>query len=771
MLRKAGKVLRYGVSGFLRFASDLAAFDPDKRIIPSAGLREALDHIGARGDELDSAYAAFLRKCGESGAAADAKLIHEHAIASGRDRGTFFGNVLVQIYGRCGDLAAAQAAFARIWHKNVYSWNIAIAAFANNGHFEDAVAMFYEMDAQPNRVTFLAVLGACSNLRDLEEAKRIHSHVTHHRQNAVDEDVVLCNALIHTYGKCGSAEDGKAVFDRMWRRDVVSWTSMIGCYAQDERYGAQALELFHRMDVRPTEITFVSALDACSSLGDIEEGRRIHAGIIAAGFQSQVFAGKTLGNALVNMYGKCGSLEDARAVFDRMEHRDLAGWNAMVGAYAQHGYGGGAVHTFHLMDLDGVKANNITFTSLLTGCSGKEMLSVGSELQDRVLACGTEADIILQNTFITAYSKCGSLEAARRAFDTMPRRNTPSWNAIIGACVQHGQMDGALRYFHRMDVQQDEVTFINALGACCDAEYLAEGAAIHGRVLTGGFEQDPVVGSALVNMYSKCGSLESARSVFDRLTWKTVVSWTAMIEAYVQLGHGSEALKLFQRMEVEGCKANDITFISVLGACTAAGNFLQGKAIQSRVVASDVILVALVNLYGKCGKFGAARELFDRMKLKPVVAWNAMLSAYSQQGQGVETLSLFHSMILDGVEPNSVTFMSLFPGCSHEGLVDRSWDYFRSMSFDHGVTPTPEVYGAMVDLLARQGDLDDSEDLINSMPFHADVVAWTALLGACKTFFDAERGVRVATSAMELDQVVPAPYSLLTSIFSGDADE
>eukprot|EP00249_Psilotum_nudum_P015903 c25573_g7_i1 orf=2-622(+) len=205
------------------------------------------------------------------------------------------------------------------------------------------------------------------------------------------------------------------------------------------------------------------------------------------------------------------------------------------------------------------------------------------------------------------YAKCGSICQARQIFDKMRKRNVVSWTAMISGYAQHGHVEEALKLFwqmHQECIKPDNITFASILKACASKAALEHGREIHASIIKNGFESDVLVGSTLVDMYAKCGTIDHARHVFDKMPDRNVVSWTAMISGYAHHGHGAEALKLFRQMQQECLKPNRITYISALKACACVAALEHGKQIHACIVKSGSKLDVsvgntLVDMYAK----------------------------------------------------------------------------------------------------------------------------------------------------------------------------
>eukprot|EP00249_Psilotum_nudum_P015217 c25216_g18_i1 orf=338-1732(+) len=452
-------------------------------------------------------------------------------------------------------------------------------------------------------------------------------------RTGVMEDLILGNRLIVMYNKCRRVVDARLVFDKLTTRNVISWNAMIGGYAK-HGYGKEAFRLFQQMQrqgIKPDNVTFISILGACTCSGALAYGKIVHAHIVERGVESDAF----VGNAIVHMYGKCGSIDDAGIVFNRMPKHDVVSWNTIIAVYAQHGYVKNAFRVFEQMQHEVIKVDKITFINILNACSSSESLAQGKLLHAHIVNLGFEADVVVGTALVNMYVKCGRIEDAHRMFHSMSERNVVSWNAIIGgyACLEYSEE--AVRAFHQMErdgLKPDKVTFICILNACVNQEALALGKLIHARIVGRRVEHDTIMGNALVNMYGKCGSICDARRMFDRMTVRDVISWTAMMDVYSRHGHGDEAFELFKQMQQERVEPDKVTFIAILNGCVSPEALHLGKTIHSLIVDEgfelDVVVgTALVNMYGKCGSIRDAHAMFHRMPSRNVISWNAMIAA------------------------------------------------------------------------------------------------------------------------------------------------
>ncbi|EFJ30474.1 hypothetical protein SELMODRAFT_89434 [Selaginella moellendorffii] len=311
-------------------------------------------------------------------------------------------------------------------------------------------------------------------------------------------------------------------------------------------------------------------------------------------------------------------------------------------------------------------------------------------------------------------------------------------------------------------IKQDEVSFINVIGACSTLEDLAEGERLHQRIVDIYHKQDRVLGTALINLHGKCGNLAQARSLLDSMPSKDVVSWNTMITSYARYGHSKAALELFETMvssTTSSLRPSSVTYVAVLGACSDSGALTAGRRIHEHILASKAewelpVGNALISMYGKCGSVEDARLVFTAMREKSLFSWNSMLAAYTQnhQGSAAEAFDLGREMVLHGIKPNEATFVSILYACSHAGRFDEAYVQFVAMESDHGVRPVAEHYGCMVDLFGRLGWLAEAEHAAKNAPKGGDIVSWMSVLGACKIHSDDARAKQVAEKVFQVSR-------------------
>lgn len=354
--------------------------------------------------------------------------------------------------------------------------------------------------------------------------------------------------------------------------NLISCNAAISRFAQQGRRG-EAFSLFFRMQderLRPNRVTFLSLLKAFTNPNDLEGGKRVHDLIFERRLESDV----RVGTALICMYFRCGSPQDAYRVFRGIQNRDIVVWNAMIEGYCQAGLREKALETFKVMRDERIQPDMATYLSILKSCNEPAHLDEGKHLHEVIIESGLELSVRIQTALVQMYCKCGSLVAARRVFDKLPRKDVGLWTTMIAGYAQANHSVEAFERFEAMrkaGMHPNKITFLALLKACTRPEFLQKGKWLHGHIQLAGYESDEKVGTALINAYSKCRSLLDARKVFDNLRTKNVISWTALIAGYAHNGRAEEALELYEQMQREGVQPNEVTRNTVVDACDRLG--------------------------------------------------------------------------------------------------------------------------------------------------------------------------------------------------------
>lgn len=435
-----------------------------------------------------------------------------------------------------------------------------------------------------------------------------------------------------------------------------------------------------------------------------------------------------------------------------------------------------AIEFYGLMRSEGFLPNNFTFPFVLKACARLLDLQLGVKIHTLVVKAGFDCDVFVKTSLVCLYAKCGYLEDAHKVFDDIPDKNVVSWTAIISGYIGVGKFREAIDMFRRlleMNLAPDSFTIVRVLSACTQLGDLNSGEWIHKCIMEMGMVRNVFVGTSLVDMYAKCGNMEKARSVFDGMPEKDIVSWGAMIQGYALNGLPKEAIDLFLQMQRENVKPDCYTVVGVLSACARLGalelgEWVSGLVDRNEFLYNPVLGTALIDLYAKCGSMSRAWEVFKGMKEKDRVVWNAIISGLAMNGYVKISFGLFGQVEKFGIKPDGNTFIGLLCGCTHAGLVDEGRRYFNSMYRFFSLTPSIEHYGCMVDLLGRAGLLDEAHQLIRNMPMEANAIVWGALLGACRIHRDTRLAELVLKQLIELEPWNSGNYVLLSNIYSAN---
>lgn len=532
---------------------------------------------------------------------------------------------------------------------------------------QESMGMLNGVDPEEIRrqsTAFASLLRMCGKAMELSEGRRVHKLII---ESGLDQDGFVQKGLVEMYGKCGALDDTQSVFDRMHRSNVFLWNIIIAAYVH-HGFGNQALQLFRKMAlevVKPDKFTFSTILGACSTFAALEQGRMIHAKIIDDEFESDA----VVGTALVKMYVRCGSLEDARSVFDNWDEQDVISWNVIIAAYAQSGQDREVLQLYGHMQEEGVQPDKLIACSILGACTTLACLTIGKAIHESAVQGGFELDVGVGTALVSMYGKCGCLDTAQRIFWKLPHRNVVSWTAIIATFAQLGQCKKAFQLYRQMQqeegVKPNEITYLSLLSGCANLADLEQGKMIHASIVKQDFELDDVLGTALINMYGKCGSLDDAENVFDRMHRQDAVSWTAMIASHAQNGYAKKALQIFSRMQKEGVKPDAITFVSILSACSHAGLVEEGCQLFTsmtegyRLTPSIDHYACIVDIFGRAGRLAEAEGFIKNMSIQPTaLVWEILLGACKVHGD-VERGQCAAQHVLDLNPGNATPYVML----------------------------------------------------------------------------------------------------------------
>lgn len=553
---------------------------------------------------------------------------------------TSIWNSVIDFYSKSGNLGASMRVFQSMTNPDSVSWNIIIHAHLYQGVSpREGLRLFDQARVagfQSNVSTLVLVLQTCRNLATFFNGQKIHGYVIRSGFSAANS---VQNSLLNFYSEFGM-ELARELFDEMSDRDVISWSVMIAGFVASEE-STLALELFKEMisdwGIRADEQIVVSVLKGCSRLRDIKMGTLVHGFVTSRGLGHDLF----VDNSLIDMYSKCNDMDSALRAFWEMPIKNIVSWNSLLSGLVHNGNHADALLLFDSMVNAGAEADEVTLVNLLQVCKHFGDSYHCKSIHSRIFRQGYEWNELVINSLIDAYARCDLITLAWRQFSNMEIRDEVTWSTMIAAFNNQGMPDEAIAVFQEMccrtsSVKPNSITMLNLLEACSLSADLRRSMWAHAIAIRRYLASEVAVGTAILDMYSKCGAIEASRKVFEWIHCRNVVSWSAMIAAFGMNGLPNDALACLAEMKLHGLKPNPVTILSVLSACSHGGLIEKGLSLFEELVQDlEGELVAehyscLIDLLARAGKLEIAIDLIERLPdgQKPSAsAWGAILSA------------------------------------------------------------------------------------------------------------------------------------------------
>ncbi|KAH7414690.1 hypothetical protein KP509_14G006100 [Ceratopteris richardii] len=521
-------------------------------------------------------FVCALKACANLSAEADGEELHIELERLGLLYiNVILGNALVDMYTKSGSMRRAHEVLDKLPNRNVISWTTLISGYVEGGYGQEALICYEQMLRDgifPNSITYTCILKNCGNIGALEKGYQIHSIIVF--LGLFTEDLLVGNGLVDMYANVGAFHQALVAFEKLSVRNSVTWATVILC-CTEQGEGEKALELYHHMQLEgviPDTITFICGLKSCAITGAIDKGREIHVELERQGL---VAGNVFVGNTLVDMYAKCGALALAREVLNSLRVKDVVSWTALLSGYVDHGLFEDALEGFEQMQLAGIPPNVVTYVCALKACSIAKATDIGQQIHADIAKDGSlERDPAIGNMLIDVYAKGGLLVSAQEVFDRLPMRTIVSWATLILGYAENGCGEEAINLFEQMQIDghaPDSATLICVLKACCTVGALDKGREIHAEIERQGLLEKELVGNMLITMYANAGLLVQAQQVFDRLPIQDVVSWTALMAGYAQVGDSESVFYAYNSMLRNGLAPDPVTFVVVLNACSRMG--------------------------------------------------------------------------------------------------------------------------------------------------------------------------------------------------------
>ncbi|KAI6679412.1 hypothetical protein NL676_033293 [Syzygium grande] len=560
-----------------------------------------------------------------------------------------------------------------------------VPALCKDGRVREAVDLVTQMelrDVRPGPEVYGELLQGCVRARALSAGRQVHARVVKSGESFARSEYIETKLLIF-YAMCDAVDAADVLFCRLRVRNAFSWAAVVGLRC---RVGLceEALVGYCEMredGVSPDNFVVPNAVKACGALMWVGFGKGVHGYVEKMGLGGCVF----VASSLVDFYGKCGLLEDARKVFDSIPERNAVAWNSIIVGYVQNGMNEEAMDVFYDMRVEGIEPTRVTVSGFLSASTNIGAIEEGMQGHAISVLAGLELDDILGTSIVNFYAKSGLMEDAELVFDRMVERDAVTWNLLISGYVQNGHVETALETCNEMKLEHlrfDSVTLASLLSASAKTRDIRLGKEAHGYCIRNNLEDDVVVLSSIMEMYSACDRIESARDVFDFTRRRDLIMWNTLIAAYADLGASGEALKLFYQMQLEGVLPNLISW-------------------------NSLILGFLRN-----GEVNKAKNFFSQMQshgVRPnLLTWTTLISGLAQNGFGDEAVQIFQQMQEAGIRPNIVCIVCVLSACRDVASL-RLGRAIHAYVLRHNLTSSCKITTSLTDMYAKCGNAEEAK--------------------------------------------------------------
>ncbi|KAL4201274.1 hypothetical protein AMTRI_Chr02g215200 [Amborella trichopoda] len=701
------------------------------------GVEEAITlycHMSACGIKPDiSMFPILIKASCQSSNAELGKAIFGHILELGFDEDVIIATAIVDMFAKFLDIQSARKVFDKILKRDVASWNAMIAGYSRMGYVHEALVLFHRMltSLKPNYLTISILLQVCADSGFEDLGRVFHGYVL---RQGLQSDVFLHNSFLVMYNKCENIKFSERLFERMSRRDLVSWNVMISGYTHTG-FPEKALEMFYRLQMEGLIcdlITLEAILHACAQLGDIEESKYIHDCIVRSGYFLDLYAD----NSILVMYCKCGSVYSALELFNRMSQRNLVSWNVMIDGFVRAGHPSKALMMFKNLRVFENRISSESLVAALQAVKQSKQLNQGMCIHGQAIFFGFDSDAFVLNSIIGMYGACASITSAHNCFQFRCERNTITWNTMIyvyaeNACFREAfELLGSMQF---VGYKADAITLVNILLACTLSLDLKHGKIVHGYAARNGLESDVFVATSLLDLYAKCGRLSMSCSIFQLIPTRNLVTWNAMMQGCCKNGFFRESLSLFHLMQQVGLVPDVTSMVLLIQACSLSGWRKEGKFIHDYVIgagleSNEFIASSLITMYSKFNDFDSAKSVFDGNSSRNIVIWNAMIAGVAQSALASQAMTLFRLLRHNDIIPDSVTFISVLPSCACSTWLQHG-KWIHSLVIRLGYESDAFVGTCLLDVYAKCGAIDMARLVFDGMGIRT-TLTWNAMLAA-----------------------------------------
>ncbi|CAN6442773.1 unnamed protein product [Victoria cruziana] len=491
-------------------------------------------------------FSSVLHACSVLKSTCFGEQVHSAIVKLGFDSDIFCGSALVTMYCKCCRVDDGHQVFVEMPERNTVTWNALIAGYAQIPELRHvAVSLFLEMletGVLVSSFTLTSVLVACSRLEAPELGRAIHGYCS---KIGVLHNIVMATALVDMYVKCSRLVDARLMVDEMPEKNVVTWTSLVTGYAQNQLSEdvLTTIREMLRVGVKPNQLTYNSALSSFTTAGDLFRGRQVHCQVIRGGIESAAYVTTTL----LTMYSKCGSSEDFCKLYCEISVRDRVSWNAVIAGLACLGDDKEVFKTFSTMMKKFICPDFFTFASVLRAVGNSTTLEQGKQIHALVFKTGYASNLYVQNGLLSMYGKCGLLEDFERVFYVMQATDLISWNSLMAGYAQHGDGRKAVELFEQMrhlGIQPDDTTFLCLLSACSHSGLHDKGLEYFDLMSSKQVVPKAEHYSCVVDLLGRAGYLDEAEHFTNSMPVKPGLSvFRSLISACQAYGNKSMAIR------------------------------------------------------------------------------------------------------------------------------------------------------------------------------------------------------------------------------------
>ncbi|KAI3683111.1 hypothetical protein L1987_83611 [Smallanthus sonchifolius] len=612
---------------------------------------------------------------------------------------------------------------------------------------------------------YISISKALSLTSNIKQLHKIHSILI---TSGLNQTVFFSGKLISKYSQLKDPHSSSLVFTNTSpANSVYQWNTIIRAMTHNGLF-TDALNYYYKMrvlNIKPDTFTFPSVINALAGSGKIELVNIVHEHVLDLGFGADLY----IGNALIDMYARFCELDNARQVFDEMPERDVVSWNSLVSGYSAHEAWEEALEMFYQSRTGGVVPDSFMVSSVLPACSGLGVVMEGEMVHGLSVKLGIDVETRVCNGLLSMYFKFDKLKDCRAVFSEMGIRDDITWNTVISGYSQACLYQESIELFMEMlrEHKPDLLTVTSVLRACSHVGDLKSGRFVHNYMIGNGYECDMKASNILIDMYSKCGDLPTAREIFNKMKSRDLASWNALINGIIKASRYEEALATFRAMKID-IKPDFVTYVTVLSMCTLLKNLKLAKELHCETIKtgfnpSVIVRNALVDVYAKCGNIEDALNQFENMKDRDIVSWNTIISACSYSEEYNLGFRMISRMRIEGVLPNMATILCMLPLCSTLGA-KRQGKEIHLCVLKSGFGSDVPISNALIEMYSKCGNLRNSVLVFEHMKIR-DVVTWTALIYAYGMY---GHGMMAITSFedMKATGIIPDQIAFLAVIFA-----